>query len=440
LRYRCVYAIGGAFSKNAEHVSRGAKLRPIGGRNLETTTCQCVSPRANAAAQTVAPTTDWACQAMSHANSLPLHAAATVANRSGSPSAAEPKPDLLQSGTASSEPGRPRIVAIGGGTGLPTVLRGLVQCIRPGSRRESQVLPSGQLTALVTVTDDGGSSGRLRRELSVLPPGDVRNCLAALANPASPLVRLLQHRFSRGDVLRGHAVGNLMLAGLTDMTGDLAKAIELASEMLSLSARVLPATQEDVCLCAQFNGRRIVRGETAIVSQGRRIVRLSLERPVRPLPDAIRALVNADVIVIGPGSLYTSILPNLLVDGIASTISGLTATRILVANLMTEPGETDGFSLRDHLRVIREHAGFDLFDYVLVNDRPLDRALTGDYAQRGSFPVGCDDQTLGETRARLVRRNLAVEWDGTKIRHEPRDLANAILDLAYKGRPSQTRD
>jgi len=228
-----------------------------------------------------------------------------------------------------------------------------------------------------------------------------------------------------------------MLAGLTDMTGDLAKAIELASEMLSLSARVLPATQEDVCLCAQFNGRRIVRGETAIVSQGRRIVRLSLERPVRPLPDAIRALVNADVIVIGPGSLYTSILPNLLVDGIASTISGLTAVRILVANLMTEPGETDGFGLQDHLRVIREHAGFDLFDYVLVNDRPLDRALTVDYAQRGSFPVGCDDQTLGETRARLVRRNLAVEWDGTKIRHEPRDLANAILDLAYKSRPSR---
>jgi uncharacterized cofD-like protein len=344
--------------------------------------------------------------------------------------------DAFRSGSQNTlpQPGRPRVVAVGGGTGLPTVLRGLAACLRSGTLKEDHVRPSEQLTAIVTVTDDGGSSGWLRRELRMLPPGDVRNCLTALANPASPLVQLLQHRFSSGEGLRGHSVGDLMLAGLTEMTGNLAKAIELASEILALRARVLPATQEHVCLQAQFTGRRIVRGQTAITCQRRRIVRLSLERPVRPLPEAIRALINADVIVIGPGSLYTSILPNLLVDGVASTISGVRAVRILVANLMTETGETDGFTLRDHLRVICEHAGFDLFDYVLINQRPLDRTVTSEYERRGSVPVRCDDQTLGETHAQLVRRNLAVEWHGGTIRHEPGDLASAILDLARTGR------
>jgi uncharacterized cofD-like protein len=207
--------------------------------------------------------------------------------------------------------------------------------------------------------------------------------------------------------------------------------------MLSLRARVLPATREDVSLRAEFTGGRVVRGETAIVSQGRRIVRLSLERPVRPLPDAIQALVNADVIVVGPGSLYTSILPNLLVDGVAATISGVKAVRILVANLMTEPGETDGFSLEDHLRVIRDHASFDLFDYVLLNERPLDQSLMSEYEISGSVPVRCDEQLRRVTRAQLARRSLAVEWDGAKFRHEPRDLAKAIFDLASLGRPSK---
>jgi uncharacterized cofD-like protein len=296
--------------------------------------------------------------------------------------------------------------------------------------------PIGQLTAVVTVTDDGGSSGRIRRELCMPPPGDIRNCLTALADPTSPLVQLLQHRFSQGELFRGHPVGNLMLAGLVEMTGDFAKAVEVASEILTLRARVLPATREDVCLQAQFTGGRIVRGETAIVSQCRKIVRLSLERPVRPLPDVIRALINAHVIVIGPGSLYTSILPNLLVDGIASTIYAAKAVRILVANLMTEPGETDGFTLHDHLRVIRDHAGFDLFDYILVNQRPMDIALTREYERRGSLPVCCEEESFKQTNARLVRRDLAVEMHGGKIRHEPHDLAATILDLACQGRPS----
>jgi uncharacterized cofD-like protein len=321
--------------------------------------------------------------------------------------------------------GRPRIVAIGGGTGLPAVLRGLLACLR--SRQD---VSSDQLTALVTVTDDGGSSGRLRRELSVLPPGDIRNCLAALVDPGSPWVSLLQHRFVRGACLGGHSVGNLMLAGLTEMTGDLPRAVELASRMLSLRGRVLPSTREDVCLQAEFVDGRLIRGETAIASHHRPIVRLSLERPVRPLPDALRALINADVIVVGPGSLYTSILPNLLVDGIASTISGVKAVRILVANLMTEPGETDGFTLSDHLGVIRQHVGLDLFDYVLVNRRPMDPSLTQRYAQGGSSPVHADTPTRSVTSAEIVYCDLAAEVQQGRIRHAPQTLATAILDLA----------
>jgi uncharacterized cofD-like protein len=320
--------------------------------------------------------------------------------------------------------GRPRIVAIGGGTGLPVVLGGLMHGL--SKRRE---LTPDQVTALVTVTDDGGSSGRLRRELRVLPPGDIRNCLAALVDPTSPWIGLLQHRFARGECLGGHPVGNLMLAALTEMTGDIAEAVELASRMLSLRGRVLPSTREDVRLQAEFAGGRVVRGETAIAAQHRPIARLSLEHPVRPLPEAVRALINADAIVVGPGSLYTSILPNLLVDGIASTISGVKAARILVANLMTEPGETDGFALSDHLAVIRRHTGFELFDYVLVNERPLDPSLTDAYAQRGSSPVRCDRAATTMTTAHVVGRDLTADMRCGKVRHTPEDLGSAILEI-----------
>jgi uncharacterized cofD-like protein len=265
----------------------------------------------------------------------------------------------------------PRVVAIGGGTGLPSLLRGLRGLIYPRAGAEREKPGRECLTAIVTVTDDGGSSGRLRRELGILPPGDVRNCLAALAPDDSQLAALLQHRFTGENDLSGHPVGNLVLAALTQMTGEFQSAIEGLADLLRLRGRVLPSTDEDVMLRAEFHGGEMLRGETAIAARGRPIKRLWLERSVRPLPETVRALINANVIVVGPGSLYTSILPNLLVDGIASTISGVDAVRIYVANLMTEPGETDGFTLDDHLDAIREHVGFDLFDYVLVNRRPL---------------------------------------------------------------------
>jgi uncharacterized cofD-like protein len=326
----------------------------------------------------------------------------------------------------------PRVVAIGGGTGLPTVLRGLRQLLQqetgePERSREC-------LTAVVTVTDDGGSSGRLRREQGVLPPGDVRNCLVALAPDDSRIAALLQHRFGSGNGLSGHPIGNLILAALTQMTGDFPEAVDQLADLLNLQGRVLPSTAEHVMLKAEFHGGETASGETAIAARGRRIRRLSLERPVRPLPEALRALINADVVVVGPGSLYTSILPNLLVDGVSSTLSGVDAVRIYVANLMTEPGETDGFTLEDHLTVIHEHVGTHLFDYVLVNRRPIAPAAGAQYAVRGSTPVlraHLDDVPV---HACVVERDLAWRAEGGKIRHAPADLGRAILELARKGR------
>jgi uncharacterized cofD-like protein len=275
----------------------------------------------------------------------------------------------------------------------------------------------------------------------MLPPGDVRNCLAALSAMPEPLTQLLQHRFTGNHSLSGHAVGSLLIAAMTQMTGDFAIAVEQLSRILNVQGRILPSTREDVTLRAEFASGESQEGETAIVARRARIKRLSLQRAVRPLPDAIRALVNADAIIVGPGSLYTSILPNLLVDGIAATMFGVNAVRIYVANLMTEPGETDELTLDDHLRVIREHVGLNLFDYVLVNRTQLRKPMVVEYAQRGARPV--ERNPAGEQRGGtpVVERDLTWSYAGGKIRHEPGQLARAILDLVAQGRPcrAQTR-
>ena len=338
-----------------------------------------------------------------------------------------PRPRLVSSARPQPSTKTPRIVAIGGGTGLPSVLEGLC-----GQQADVDA-PVDAITAIVTVTDDGGSSGRLRREYGVLPPGDVRNCLAAFVEAGSPFKQLLQHRI--GDA--AHPVGNLLLTALTQITGSFPEAVTQLGQMIGLRGRVLPTTGEDVRLQAEMDGGQVLSGETAIVEQRRRIRRLSLDPSPRPLPDVLRALVNADAIVVGPGSLYTSTLPNLLVEGIASTISGVNAIRIYVANLMTEPGETDGFSLDDHLRVIREHTGFDLFDYILVNRRPMPAALVEKYASQGSEPVRCDQPLVWGGRARIVEADFACEalLDRGKIRHEPASLAAGIRALVDAGRP-----
>jgi uncharacterized cofD-like protein len=279
----------------------------------------------------------------------------------------------------------------------------------------------------------GGSSGRIRKEMDMPAPGDVRNCLAALATDASPLAQLLQHRLSGGG-FDGHTIGNLLLAGLTQqLDGDFASAVRELARMVRTGGRVLPATAEAVHLQAEFESGEVIVGETAIARRGQPIRRLALERHARPLPEAIEALVNADVIIVGPGSLYTSILPVLLTDGLAPTIYGLRATRIYVANLMTEPGETDHFTLERHLDVIQSHVGLPLFDYVLVNNAPIAAETLQKYASNCSEPVMRQTSDRIYRDSRIVERELAWQVEGGKLRHEPAHLAMALSDLLQNG-------
>jgi uncharacterized cofD-like protein len=324
----------------------------------------------------------------------------------------------------------PRIVAVGGGTGLPAVLEGLCALAA-----EDGVTGPDHVSAVVTVTDEGGSSGRLRREFGVLPPGDVRNCLAALAPTGSPFKQLLQHRFGEGEGLGGHAVGNLMLTALAQITGDFASAVEQLGGMMGLGGSVLPTTRECVRLRAVMDSGQVLDGETGIIGTGSRIRRLSLNPSPKPLPEVLRALINAEGIVVGPGSLYTSLLPNLLVEGVAATMSGVDAVRIYVANLMTEPGETDGYTLDDHLHAIRMHAGYDLFDYILVNRSPIANSVVSRYALQGAMPLSVTAPLEWAGRAEIVECDLAAECDGRKIRHTSRPLARTIRALIKAGRP-----
>jgi uncharacterized cofD-like protein len=327
--------------------------------------------------------------------------------------------------TALSRP--PRVVAIGGGTGLPMVLQGLRMVC--GSTHLGHA--SDWLTAIVTVMDDGGSSGRLREALGVLPPGDIRNCLLALVREPSPLSGILNDRLTGENGEAGHPIGNLLLAAMSSTEGDLLRAVGRLGTQIGITGRVLPATLESVHLTAAFEDGSDVLGETAIAARRGRIRKLSLERPVRPVPEVMEALVNANLIVVGPGSLYTSILPNLLVNGVAATISAVRATRVYVANLMTQPGETDGYSLDDHLRAIREHTVFDLFDYVLVNRTALPPAVVAQYAADGARVIDVSDDVGGSVggRARVVMADLATVTACGQIRHDPAALGFALTTL-----------
>ncbi len=338
------------------------------------------------------------------------------------PHGPRPVPLVRRATARKAEPG-PSVVAIGGGTGLPVVLRGLVKACGD----DASVLE--RLTALVTVTDDGGSSGVLRHQMDMLPPGDVRNCLVALAGEDCRLSSLLQHRFEGPSPLEGHALGNLVLAALVQQTGSFLKAVECLGDILKLRGRVLPVTESKVHLRAELVTGEIIDGESKIVSAGSRIRRIGFDRPVRPMPEAIRALVNADIVVVGPGSLYTSLLPNLLVTGVAGTISGLNAIRIYVANLMTQPGETDGYSLEDHLQAITEHTKAQLFDYVLVNNGAMPEAALAEYAGQGSEPVLHKKGSRSVDGALVVEHDLVSMSPDGLLRHSPDAVATAIMDI-----------
>ena len=321
--------------------------------------------------------------------------------------------------------GGQKLVAIGGGTGLSTLLAGFKRLV--GKTEDEMWIES--LSAIVTVSDDGGSSGRLRDELQMLPPGDIRNCMIALSEDSTLLSRLFRHRFRGDGGLGGHSFGNLFLAALTEVTGDFTEAIRLSSEVLASKGHIFPATISDVRLAAELEDGTVVRGETQISASKLPIRRLSLEpEQCLPLPAALKAIRAADIITVGPGSLYTSILPNLLVSQVARVIGQTRATKIFVNNLMTQPGETDGYSARKHLETIKKYAPEIHFDFVVVNNRRISKEQADLYAAEGAYQIGIDDpidDALDQT-TEVVRADLL--YDGEKVRHNSDRLAEVVLN------------
>ncbi len=327
-----------------------------------------------------------------------------------------------------------KVVSIGGGTGLAAILRGLKAHVIVFPSHQPLQPAISRLTAVVTVTDEGGSSGRLRREFGMLPPGDIRNCLVALAEDEQILTRVFQYRFSRGLGLRGHSFGNLFLTALTDLTGDFAKAVRSASEILAVRGEIFPSTLDDVRLRALLANGRSVDGEAAISSTTTPIRRLSIvPEDCEPLAETLGALEGADLITLGPGSLYTSLIPNLLVRGIVERIERSRARKVYIANLMTQPGETTGYSAADHLRALIEHAGGNLFHYGVFNTEPLSAELLRRYAAEGAEPVANDLDAIQALGIKPACAPLVMEQDYV-ARHNPRALARHVLSLASTGR------
>ena len=325
-----------------------------------------------------------------------------------------------------------KLVAIGGGTGLSTLLGGLKRFV--GERDDGLWLDS--LSAIVTVSDDGGSSGRLRDELQILPPGDIRNCMIALSEDSTLLSRLFRYRFRGSGDLAGHSFGNLFLAALADVTGDFVEAVRLSSEVLASKGHIFPATVSDVRLIAELEDGRVVYGETQITAARSPIRHLRLEpEQCLPLPEALAAITAADVITIGPGSLYTSIVPNLLVASVADAIGKASAIKIFIANLMTQPGETDGYDVRRHLEAVRKYAPQIHFDYVVVNNRAIRSNQAEMYRVDGAYQVGLDDE-IGDSafgyETEFVRTDLLDE--GEMVRHDSGRLARVVIACAERAR------
>ena len=314
-----------------------------------------------------------------------------------------------------------RVVAAGGGTGLPRVLAGLAGGVAPDDERAVDV------TALVTTADDGGSSGELRRRYGVPAPGDVRNCLVALAAGLNPLASVFQHRFEGDGALSGHTVGNVVLTALAQRLGDFGAAVEAAARMLEVKGRVLPASAGPVELVAELADGRVLRGETAIARAGGKVERLLLARPAAAHPEAGAAIRAADLVVLGPGSLYSSVLASLLAQGVSEALRDTAATRVLVVNLFTQPGETDGFSASDHVRAFQRHLG-DVIDVALVHRPPLPDEAIASLAAAGARPVEVDAAAIEALGPVPMAVDLAAP--GTLGRHDPAKLARALLRVA----------
>ena len=317
------------------------------------------------------------------------------------------------------------LVAIGGGNGLSTLLSGLKKFVKTD---DSEFVRLEKLSGIVAVSDDGGSSGRLRDELQMPPPGDIRNCMVALSEDSHLLSRLFQHRFRGSGELGGHSFGNLFLAALSEITGDFAEAVKISSEILVSKGHIYPATVADVRLAAELKDGSIERGETNISKVGSQIKRLYLEpETCHPLPETLIAIGEADVITVGPGSLFTSLLPPLLVKDVSKEIAASSAVKIFICNLMTQPGETEGFSAKKHLEIVREYAPEINFDYIIVNNYLISEEQIARYSSEGAKQIGIMDSISPETieGTEIVYGNLLDESE--KVRHHPDKLARVVL-------------
>jgi uncharacterized cofD-like protein len=320
-----------------------------------------------------------------------------------------------------------RVVAMGGGTGLSTLLRGLKRFANPSSD------PQVDITAIVTVTDDGGSSGRLRRDFDVLPPGDIRNCMVALSEDAGLMSRLFQYRFQGGRGLRGHSFGNLFLTALTNITGDFHDAVRQSCEVLAIRGQIFPSTMANCQLEAVLEDGTLVSGETRISHSRKRIRRIHLNpRRPRPVPEALDAIAHADLITLGPGSLFTSVIPNLLVSGIPAALERSKAVKAYFVNLMWQPGETIEFRASDHVRAILQHSPGLQLDYAILNSRPIRPALRAHYARQAAKPVENDAENIQKLGIEVVLSDLLEEHE--KVRHNPEIIAGIVVGLAREGR------
>jgi len=329
-----------------------------------------------------------------------------------------------------------RVVAIGGGTGLSTLLRGLKRYVAAPQGAQPVADPAYKhlpclirdLTAVVTVTDDGGSSGRLREDLNMLPPGDVRNCMVALSEDEHLLSRLFQHRFEQGD-LGGHSFGNIFVAALSAITGDFAQAVQMSSQILATRGRIFPSTTANATLVARMDDNSLVHGETNISASKRFISELMLEPAnAGPLPETLEAIASADLITLGPGSLYTSLITNLLVSGIPEALAASRATRVYICNLMTQANESLGLTASQHIEKILDHAGSQIFDYALINTAPILPATVAQYARFGQTPIEADLERIRSLGVEPVTGNFVHE--GEVLRHSYDHLAETILNLA----------
>jgi uncharacterized cofD-like protein len=312
----------------------------------------------------------------------------------------------------------PNVVVIGGGTGLSVMLRGL---------KEKDV----NITAIVTVADDGGSSGVLRNELQMVPPGDIRNVITALADVEPLLSEMLRYRFKTGSGLAGHSLGNLILAAMKDITGDFVEGIKQLSRVLAVRGRVLPASATATVLKAEMMDGTIVVGESQIPKSGGKIRRVYIEpENVEVLPEAVQAIREADAIVIGPGSLYTSIIPNLLVPGIVEAINASHAAKIFVCNVMTQPGETDDFTVNDHIEAIVSHVGSAFFEYIIVNNGEIPADVRDKYIEQGARAVKFDEEEVKRHGYTIIADKLFTFQ--TYLRHDTVKLSKRIYQIVER--------